>query len=1168
MIDKVFLMSMQSIGMGLLTILCQYIAGVMFTYSSLRQTFKIRKIFLEKMLCQDISWYDLNRTGDFATIFSENLTKIEDGIGEKVSHFIYFETVFLSCVIYSLVLAWKLTLICSISLPVSTIIMGLVSWISTKYSNKEAESHSKAGAIAEEVFSAIRTVVAFDGQEKESRRYVEPLRQTMDCNIKKSFWDGLGNGFLWFFVYAGCAASFYFGIKMIIHDRHLSVEEKSYDAMVVVTVFCDTFIAFWMFSSAAPYFQIFGSACGAAAKVFKVINSEPKINRPNQRGLKPKGIRGEIRFNDVHFRYPARSDVKILNGVSLRIEPGESVAFVGSSGSGKSTCIQLLQRFYDPIEGEVLLDNNNLKDLNLNWLRSNIGIVGQEPALFATTISENIRYGKLSATQEDIEKAAKKANVHKFIKGLPNGYDTVIGERGTQLSGGQKQRIAIARALVAQPSILLLDEATSALDTTSEAEVQAALDSVSAECTTIIVAHRLSTVRNVNRIFVFSKGEIVEEGTYQQLIDSKGVFYNLVKSQEVNHATADDEKKTTASNEYEMQPRDGGARYRRDSGMDVHKFRHRDSISVEEYGPFATFLKVLKLNKPEWFWIFLGCLSSLLIGCTLPAYSILFGDVAGILAEQDDDILMGSTSYICLLFVLLAIVALLLYIVQMYSFGVVGENLSIRIREKLFDAILSMEIGWFDRKENGVGALCAKLSSDTAEMQGVSGMPVGTILLSLCTLIISNGLAIYFHWKLALVMIVFVPLIFIGVYFEQKIINGDSDLKYNQLQRSASVAVEAIGNIRTVASLSCERVICSLYNEELKVYVQTAKRKSHFRSFMLGFSRSLVYFSYAAGMYYGAKLIADEKTPYGTVLKVCELVVYGSWALGNAFAFAPNLQKGIAAAQRVFTSIERQPKIRNVKYASKRPWEKGEIEYSQVYFSYPTRPEIPILRNLDLKIPPGKTIALVGSSGCGKSTIIQLLERFYDPTVGEVSIDDSDVGVMDLQHLRAQFAIVSQEPNLFDMTIAENIAYGVNQKTTTMAEIVQAAKNANIHEFIASLPLGYETRLGTKGAQLSGGQKQRIAIARALIRNPRILLLDEATSALDNESEKVVQEALDKARKDRTCIVIAHRLTTVQDADLICVLNKGQVVEMGRHHELIEKGGHYYEFYRLQSTVA
>ncbi|KAG5894750.1 hypothetical protein JTB14_032640 [Gonioctena quinquepunctata] len=240
---------------------------------------------------------------------------------------------------------------------------------------------------------------------------------------------------------------------------------------------------------------------------------------------------------------------------------------------------------------------------------------------------------------------------------------------------------------------------------------------------------------------------------------------------------------------------------------------------------------------------------------------------------------------------------------------------------------------------------------------------------------------------------------------------------------------------------------------------------------------------------------------------------------------------------------------------------KRRRKYSQINFSYPTRPSVSILNGLDLTIFQGKTVALVGPSGCGKSTIIQLLERSYDPVHGEISIGGEDTRSMDISFLRSQLGIVSQEPNLSDMTIGENIAYGANYKKVDMETIVEAAKNANIHNFITSLPLGYESKIGSRGTQLSGGQKQQVAIARALVRNPKIFMLDEATSALDNENRS---EALDNARKGRTCITIAHRLTTVQDADLICVLKEGFVAEMGTHKELLEKRGLYYKFYKLQ----
>lgn len=291
-------------------------------------------------------------------------------------------------------------------------------------------------------------------------------------------------------------------------------------------------------------------------------------------------------------------------------------------------------------------------------------------------------------------------------------------------------------------------------------------------------------------------------------------------------------------------------------------------------------------------------------------------------------------------------------------------------------------------------------------------------------------------------------------------------------------------------------------------------------------------------------------------------------SIANALAFAPNFQKGLIAAGKINKLFNRKPKVQDPVPLDERNsnWQAyGNVTYYNVEFFYPSRPSTMVLRKLNLSIMQGQTVALVGPSGCGKSTCIQLLERFYDATAGYVAIDDKETTAVTLKSLRSQLGIVSQEPSLFDRSIAENIAYGDNSREVALDEVIAAAKNANIHTFIASLPLGYETRLGDKGTQLSGGQKQRVAIARALVRNPRILLLDEATSALDSESEKVVQDALDAAKEGRTCITIAHRLTTIIDADVICVIDGGQVIEKGTHKELMDLGGMYYGLYTLQS---
>jgi ATP-binding cassette subfamily B (MDR/TAP) protein 1 len=424
-----------------------------------------------------------------------------------------------------------LALICIVSLPVSFGVTMIVSWLSTKFSRQEMEAYGAAGSIAEEVLSSVRTVVAFDGQKKEITRYEKHLQSAKRNNITKNLFSGISNGFMWFFVFASYALSFWYGVGLILEERNLPQEEITYTPANMVAIFFCIWIATWNFGTGATYFEIFGTACGAAAKVFEILDTEPQINLCKNLGTKPKTMRGDISFKSVHFQYPSRPDVKILQGFNLDIKAGETIALVGSSGCGKSTCIQLIQRFYDATSGSVTIDDNYITKLNLTWLRNKIGVVGQEPALFAATIADNIKYGNLSATQDDIEKAAKKANAHNFIKSLPRGYNTLIGERGAQISGGQKQRIAIARALIREPKILLLDEATSALDTTSEAEVQAALDAISGECTTIIVAHRLSTIRNADRIVVISEGKVIEEGNHAQLMAEKGAYHSLVVSQ-------------------------------------------------------------------------------------------------------------------------------------------------------------------------------------------------------------------------------------------------------------------------------------------------------------------------------------------------------------------------------------------------------------------------------------------------------------------------------------------------------------------------------------------------------------------------------------------------------------------------------------------------------------
>ncbi|BFY98378.1 hypothetical protein BsWGS_01418 [Bradybaena similaris] len=443
----------------------------------------------------------------------------------------------------------------------------------------------------------------------------------------------------------------------------------------------------------------------------------------------------------------------------------------------------------------------------------------------------------------------------------------------------------------------------------------------------------------------------------------------------------------------------------------------------------------------------------------------------------------------------------------------------------------------------------------------VTGARLGTMFMSVANMGVAIIISFIYGWKLTLVILGFMPFILLGGAMEIKMLAGQAGKNKEALEGAGKVAVESIENIRTVAPLTKEDAFFQLYMGNLEKPYKAALKKAHLVGITYSFSQSIIYFAYAAAFVFGAYLIEQNEMSFGDVFLVFSAIVYGAMGLGNAAAFAPDVGKAQLSARKIIHLIDTKPTLDyTTSDGNKLPNEyKAEISFKSVHFRYPNRITVPVLQGLTFTVSPGQTLALVGSSGCGKSTSIQLIERFYDAEDGSVCLANNDIKTLNIQWLRAQLGLVSQEPILFDCSIAENIAYGDNSRTVTMDEIIKAAREANIHTFIASLPDGYETNVGSKGTQLSGGQKQRIAIARALVRSPKVLLLDEATSALDTESEKIVQEALDKARAGRTCVVIAHRLSTIKNADKICVVSHGKIAETGTHNELMAKQGLYYK---------
>ncbi|KFB50603.1 AGAP005639-PA-like protein [Anopheles sinensis] len=1132
--------------------------------SAQKQISRIRQLFLQAVLRQDMTWYDLNSDDSFAVRITDDLDKLKEGIGEKLSIFTYLVMSFVISVIFSFFYGWKLTLVILSCAPIIILATAFVAKMQSTLTEKELKAYSSAGAVAEEVLGSIRTVVAFGGERKELDRYRSRLTSAEYNGRRKGLFSGIGGGIMWFIIYCCYALAFWYGISLILDDRGKDV--KDYTPAVLIIVLFGVLAGAQNLGLSSPHLEAFSTAKGSAATIFSVIDRKPEIDSLGDAGLRPGSIRGNISFSNVYFRYPARNDVTVLQGLNLEIKTGQTVALVGPSGCGKSTCLQLIQRLYDPLSGSVTIDGTKVSELNIGWLRSLIGLVGQEPVLFATTIADNIRYGNPTANQSEIETAAKIANCHSFIMKLPNGYGTLIGERGAQLSGGQKQRIAIARALVRNPKILLLDEATSALDPNSERRVQDALERASKGRTTLVVSHRLSTITNADKIVYIDKGVVMEQGTHDELMAARGLYYDLVVASG-SQKTADEEdcgvKGVSAIRQDSVEDAESS-----DDESDSGKSDEKNEEADEEVYPLSV-MRLLKFNSPEWHYILFGCAAAIVVGASFPAFAVLFGEMYGILSVADPEFVRKESEFYSILFLVLGLVTGLGTFLQTYLFNIAGVRLTSRLRQKSFKAIVSQEMAWFDESRNAVGALCARLSGDCASVQGATGTRIGSLLQAASTICIGVGISFFYSWNLTLVSIVAIPVTLASITLESRYTQMSGLKEKQSLEGATKLAVEAISNIRTVASLGQEKHVLERYSMETLKVDAACRKKTRLRGTVFALGQVMPFAGYGLALFYGGKLVSEKELEYKDVIKVSEALIFGAWMLGQALAYAPNVNSAVLSAGRLMKLFDRTPRMHNptTSYHSLSQRTEGDIKFTDVEFRYPTRPTVPVLQGLNLDIGKGQTVALVGPSGCGKSTCIQMLLRYYDPDNGKVDIDGVTSTDYSLSRIRSQMGLVSQEPVLFDRTIAENIAYGDNTREIPMQEIIDAAKMANIHEFIVNLPKGYDTSLGSKGAQLSGGQKQRIAIARALVRNPRVLLLDEATSALDNQSEKIVQNALDHARTGRTCIIIAHRLTTIQNANLICVIQNGVVVESGTHDELMARSKIYAKLYQMQQVA-
>ncbi|XP_030553552.2 ABC transporter B family member 15-like [Rhodamnia argentea] len=1145
-----------------------FLEGYCWTRTGERQASRMRSTYVKAVLRQDVGYFDLNvtSTSDIITSVSNDTLVIQDALSDKVPNFVMNTSTFIGSYVAAFLLQWRLALV-GLPFVVLLVIPGLICGRTlVGLARRVAEEYDKAGAVAEQGVSFIRTVYAFVGESKTMSDFSGALEGSVGLGLKQGLAKGLaiGSNGVVFGIWAFMA---YYGSRMVMYH--------SAKGGTVYTVGAGLAAGGLAFGAGLSNLKYFAEAISAVDHITELINRVPKIDTDNLEGKILDKVSGEIEFKHVEFAYPSWPDSVVFRNFCLTVPVGKSVALVGGSGSGKSTVISLLQRFYDPPNGEILLDGVPVDKLQLKWLRSQMGLVSQEPTLFATTIKENILFGKEDATMEEIVEAAKASNAHNFISQMPQGYDTQVGERGIQMSGGQKQRIAIARAIIKSPRILLLDEATSALDLESERVVQEALEKVAVGRTSLIIAHRLSTIQNADVIAVIQNGQVMETGSHQELIQCKeSIYSSLVHLQQMESKKTQDKAEVTSTRS-PSSPKIGFASNPtafvfRSAGIAESTQESKERGNTREGQTFQTSLlqRLLAFSRPEWKQVAMACVSAVLAGAIQPVFAFLMGSMISVYFLTDHDEIKEKTRTYTLCFAGFFVLSLLINTSQHYNFAHIGEHLTKRVREMMLAKILTFEVGWFDQDENLSGAVCSRLAKDANVVRSLVGDQMSLLVQATSAVTIACIMGLVIAWRLAIVLIAVEPLIIACLYGRKSLLKGMSQKAIEAQNECSKLAAEAVSNHRIIAAFSSQERILKMLSKAQEGPLSENKRQSWFAGFGLSASQSLTKCTWAFGFWYGGKLVSRGYITFKEVFETFLILITTGKVITDAGSMTTDIAGGWDAMKSVFAVLDRETNIEPDDPRGLKPEKiSGHVEVRDVDFAYPARPDEMVLKDFSIVIQAGKSTALVGQSGSGKSTIIGLIERFYDPLRGTIKIDGREIRSYHLRSLRQHIALVSQEPTLFASTVKENIIYGVS-RAVAETEIVKAARAANGHGFISGLKDGYDTWCGDRGVQLSGGQKQRIAIARAILKNPSVLLLDEATSALDGQSERAVQDALEGLMVGRTSVVVAHRLSTTHNCDVVAVLEKGKLVEKGTHSSLLAKGpgGAYYSLASLQMS--
>ncbi|MCY4473965.1 MAG: thiol reductant ABC exporter subunit CydC [Chloroflexi bacterium] len=1140
---------------------------------------KLREEAYEHALKLGPGYADRNRTGDLVLTLVEGIERLEVFFGQYLSQIIVSAIAPIAIFAYMVTLDLYIALIfLGFALATLAVPAAFHRW-NRNNSYRRRRSYGELGSDFLDSVQGLATLKSF-GQSKQRGKELEQriqnlYRSTMGVVAANQATSGTSI----LFMATGAAVALAVG-AVRVSNGDMDLRPLLIVLMLGVEVFRP------MRELVNLYHQGMATL-SAAQSVFGILDEPVTILEPEAATeTLVTEIEPDITFEDVTFGYDGGYRAA-LEDVSFELRKGETLGVVGASGAGKSTLVWLMYRFHDPQTGTIKIGGHDLRDLPLSTIRDNIAVVTQDTYLFHGTVADNLRFGKPDATPQELEDAARAANAHEFISRLPHGYETVVGERAARLSGGQRQRLAIARALLKDAPILLLDEALSSVDAENEAVIQDALDRLMENRTTLVIAHRLSSVINADRILVLDEGKVAEIGTHIELIAAGATYAGLMRQQ-----TQTDQGKTLP---FDTQ---GGI----EGGLDApsappahpppelpnlntghhHATTSRPPTDEQEINirSWSVWMRLLGLVRPVK-WQFL---ITVVLGMLNHGSVIILGALSALLvgAVFRDEPLNTLVILVCTL----APLSALLFYLESWQAHDMAFRLLARMRIDLYEKLEPLAPAYMVRRRSG--DFVSVVGGDVETVEYFFAHAVSPMIVAI---LIPGGLLIALSviaWPIAAVLAPFLVAVAVSPFFANSRIERLGDEIRGRIGDIHAYMVDSIQGMREITAFGRGADRTGELTQKGWDHAGHLVRFQKSQAFQIGFIEAMMGLGGLAVMAMGVWLVLEGQIERTHLPLVSVLALASFSPITELARTMKQMMETLAASRRILAihdetvPVQDGPGIPTIPASAPVPAPvipadagtqqqsnqasrindvRPSVEFEQVEFAY-ARGDPQALANVSLDIPSGGTVAIVGRSGAGKTTIAYLMMRFWDPDRGEIELSGNRINQFKLDDLRGRMALVAQDTYLFNNTIRENIRLG--RQNATDQDVEEAASQANAADFIDSFPDGYDTEVGERGMQLSGGQRQRIAIARAILKNAPLLILDEATSHLDAISETAVRDALDRLMEGRTTVVIAHRLSTIRNADNILVLDEGKVVEQGTHDQLLSHRGLYAQLVNTQ----